>query len=265
MKRCLKCGRSYSDDSLNFCLEDGTSLSGGRDPEPTLVLPGTQSSEARSTTKTAAIPSHHTASSSSPIRWILYSTLLLLAFLVGAGVVALFYQWNKRESLSSQPRPAQISTTEPVDTAPPSVPDKKPNPSPPQATKPAVTDQSAIQSLSGEWSVVNTIEKTSYPAYINLHIGYHVVINQVGTEFTAEGEKVSEDGRNLPSTSRTPIHMTGFVGGDTASATFVEEGAQRNTSGRVVWRVDAGGSRLIGTFVSTAAKSSGPSIAAKER
>ena len=264
MKRCLKCGRSYSDNSLNFCLEDGTALSGGRDPEPTLVLPGTQSSEARSTTKTAAIPSRNTASSSSPIRWILYSTLLLLAFLVGAGVVALFYRWNNRESLSLQ-RPSQTSTTEPVATAPPSVPDKKPSPSPPQATKPAVTNQSAIQILSGEWSLVNTIEKTSYPAYVNLHIGYRVVINQVGKEFTAEGEKVSEDGRNLPSTSRTPIHMTGFVDGDTASATFVEEGAQRNTSGRVVWRVDAGGSRLIGSFVSTAAKSSGPSIAAKER
>jgi hypothetical protein len=145
------------------------------------------------------------------------------------------------------------------------VPDKKPSQSPPQAAKPAETNQSAIQSLSGEWSLVNTIENTSYPAYINLHIGYRVVINQVGKEFTAEGEKVSEDGRNLPTTSRTPIHMTGFVDGDTASATFVEEGAQRNTSGRVVWRVDAGGSRLIGTFVSTAAKSSGSSIAAKER
>jgi hypothetical protein len=247
---------------LNFCLEDGTALSGGREPEPTLVLPDPQSSETKSTPKTAAIPSRNTRSSSSPVRWILYPTLLFLAFLVGAGVVALFYQWNKRESLSS---PAQTSKTEPVDTAPPSVPDKKPSPNPPQATKPAVTDQSATQSLSGEWSLVNTIEKTSYPAYINLHIGYHVVINQVGKEFTAEGEKVSEDGRNLPSTGRTPIHMTGFVDGDSASATFVEEGAKRNTSGRFVWRLDAGGSRLIGTFVSTAAKSSGPSIAAKER
>jgi len=55
-----------------------------------------------------------------------------------------------------------------------------------------VTDQSAIQNLSGEWSLVNTIEKTSYPAYVNLHIGYRVVINQVGKEFTAEGEKVFE-------------------------------------------------------------------------
>src|SRR5216683_7924 len=160
MKRCLKCGRSYSDDSLNFCLEDGTALSGGRDPEPTLVLPGTQSSEARSTTKTAAIPSHHTASSSSPVRWILYSTLLFLAFLVGAGVVALFYQWNKRESLSSQARSSETSAPEPVATVPRSVPDKKPSPSPPQATRPAETNQSAIQSLSGEWSLVNTIEKT---------------------------------------------------------------------------------------------------------
>ncbi len=265
MKRCLKCGRSYSDDSLNFCLEDGTALSGGRDPDATLVLPGTPGSEASSTPKTAAIPSHNTRSSSSPVRWILYLTLLLLAFLVGGGGVALFYQWNKRESLSLQTRPSETSTPEPVATVPRSVPEKKPSPNSPQATRPAETKQSAIQSLSGEWSLVNTIEKTSYPAYVNLQIGYHVVINQVGKEFTAEGEKVSEDGRNLPTTSRTPIHVTGFVDGDTASATFVEEGARRNTGGRFVWRLDAGGSRLIGTFVSTAAKSSGTSIAAKER
>jgi hypothetical protein len=43
MKRCSSCGRVYSDLSLNFCLEDGTSLSfgSGADPFPdeTKILP----------------------------------------------------------------------------------------------------------------------------------------------------------------------------------------------------------------------------------
>lgn len=42
MKRCPKCKRKYEDDSLRFCLEDGTSLSAvTRDPDPpaTEIMP----------------------------------------------------------------------------------------------------------------------------------------------------------------------------------------------------------------------------------
>lgn len=37
MKKCLKCGQTYSDDTLNFCLNDGELLvqPGGYDPPPT--------------------------------------------------------------------------------------------------------------------------------------------------------------------------------------------------------------------------------------
>ncbi len=38
MKRCLKCGQTYSDETLNFCLNDGELLikQTGYDPPPTL-------------------------------------------------------------------------------------------------------------------------------------------------------------------------------------------------------------------------------------
>ncbi len=38
MKRCLKCGQTYSDDTLNFCLNDGELLirHDGYEPPPTL-------------------------------------------------------------------------------------------------------------------------------------------------------------------------------------------------------------------------------------
>lgn len=38
MKRCLKCGQAYSDETLNFCLEDGELLikEAGYDPPPTI-------------------------------------------------------------------------------------------------------------------------------------------------------------------------------------------------------------------------------------
>ena len=42
MKRCPKCKRKYEDDSLRFCLEDGTPLFDARDSDapPTEILPG---------------------------------------------------------------------------------------------------------------------------------------------------------------------------------------------------------------------------------
>ena len=38
MKRCQRCNRTYSDDNLNFCLEDGELLAHYADEEPTRSL-----------------------------------------------------------------------------------------------------------------------------------------------------------------------------------------------------------------------------------
>jgi hypothetical protein len=64
---------------------------------------------------------------------------------------------------------------------------------------------------------------------------------------------------------RTPIHLTGSVDQNSVSATFVEEGQRRSSSGRLEWTVASGGNQLHGTFSSTAAKSSGPSVATRNR
>jgi hypothetical protein len=119
--------------------------------------------------------------------------------------------------------------------------------------------------LSGAWNLVNTIERTSYPAYTNLRVGYHLMISQSGTEFTANGEKVSENGRAMADYERTPIHVTGSVDQETVSATFVEDGLRRQTSGRFEWTITANSNQMRGTFVSTAAKSSGSSVAVREK
>jgi hypothetical protein len=113
--------------------------------------------------------------------------------------------------------------------------------------------------------MVNTIETTSYPPYANLRLGYRITISQTGTELTAEGEKLSENGRNMEESERTPIHVTGSVDQDGVRATFVEEGLRRKTTGRFVWTIAADGNHLRGTFVSSAAKSSGSSVATREK
>jgi TonB family protein len=45
MKRCPTCNRTYTDESLNFCLADGAFLSAPTDPQPTVASPTARSTE----------------------------------------------------------------------------------------------------------------------------------------------------------------------------------------------------------------------------
>jgi hypothetical protein len=253
MKRCPQCRRRYSDESLNFCLDDGSPLIAEPDSDPTLVLPTVAS---RPTAPGTGVSPGPAPSSQSSYRWILVAAVILLAVVIGGGAVALLYRVNKWDS----PNDGNTSKTLPVNSAaksPTSEPDKSP---------PAIKSTPAkAPNLSGEWSMVNTIERTSYPAYANMRIGYHLVIRQTGTEFTADGEKTTENERSMSDVERTPIHVTGSVNQNSVSATYVEEGQRRSTSGRFDWVLATGGNQLRGTFSSTAAKSSGSSVATRER
>jgi hypothetical protein len=110
---------------------------------------------------------------------------------------------------------------------------------------------------------VNTVQTSSYGSFANLQIGFILSINQTGRTFTATGHKVSENGHVLPASSRTPIQLKGVINGDSVEATFSEQGAARNTSGRFVWKINGAGG-LRGTFASTAARSRGQSAATRE-
>jgi hypothetical protein len=177
--------------------------------------------------------------------------------MLGGGAVALLYRINNSNSANDR-RTARTSVATPETKSSENAPANSNRPTPaPTPTK--------APNLSGEWKLVNTIEQTSYPAYANLRLGYHLVINQTGTEFTGDGEKVLENGRSMADNERTPIHVTGSVDQSGVSATFVEEGLRRKTSGRFEWTLTADGNQLRGTFVSTAAKSSGSSVATRER
>jgi hypothetical protein len=96
-----------------------------------------------------------------------------------------------------------------------------------------------------------------------MKVGFNVSINQNGNDFTGKGEKISENGQSLPADSRTPIVVKGTIDGDKVEATFTESGALRKTNGRFVWRIDKASGGLTGTFVSTAARTSGKSAAKK--
>jgi hypothetical protein len=124
---------------------------------------------------------------------------------------------------------------------------------------------STAQDLSGEWTLLDTVNSTSYNQYTNMQLGFRLFINQTGSNFTAEGEKSSLNGRALPSSQRTAIHVTGSIEGERVVATFVEDGIRRQNTGTFTWTIENGGRLLRGRFISAAANSSGASIMTKER
>jgi hypothetical protein len=196
-----------------------------------------------------------------PSRPIYRSGLLIavLLVLVAAGTFAIVYRYYADRSLRT------ASTAVTVESPP--VPEQVKHVEPVKLVEQAKLDDqvaSAGQDLTGKWNVVNTVQKTSYRSFKNLEIGFDLSINQSGKGFTGKGEKVSENGRSLPTDSRTPIQVKGSINGDRIEATFFEEGAVRKTNGRFVWRIDRAGGKLTGTFVSTAARTSGKSAARKE-
>ena len=249
MKRCPSCKRRYSDDSLNFCLDDGSTLFAEPDSEPTLIAPTVAA------TTPARITSSPSQSSTPSHRWFLLAIIVLLAVMLGGGGVALLYRINKWDS----PNESRTSTSSPA------TPETKPSEGTAGKSGHPSSTPAKAPDLSGKWNMVNTIERTSYPAYTNLRMGYQLVITQTGTEFTADGEKVSENGRVMADYERTPIHLTGSVDQSGARASFVEEGLRRKTSGSLEWTLTTDGNQLRGTFTSTAAKSSGSSVATRDR
>jgi hypothetical protein len=188
-------------------------------------------------------------------RYLVLGALAVLLVAVIAGAVVLREKFRERNSPAAETSLA--TRTEPASAPAVATPA---NTKEPRVTEEAVA---ATPNLTGEWSVVNTVNTTSYQSFQNLRIGFAVSINQTGTTFTARGRKVSENGRTLPANSRTPIELKGVINGDHIEATFSEQGSQRKTNGRFVWKIDRAGG-LTGTFASSAARTTGKSTATRE-
>lgn len=197
---------------------------------------------------------HPVSVSPSPTPFYRVGLLLAVLFcLIAVSAVVLRNKYRERA------QPASAATSEPL--VAPAVAEE-----PIVAKEPVKSDDSATpvagNDLTGRWNVVNTVQKTSFRTFEHLKIGFDLSISQNGNSFTGTGKKVSENGRSLPAASRTPIQVKGVINGDRVEATFSEDGAVRKTSGRFVWQIDGKGG-LNGTFVSSAAQSSGKSAARK--
>ena len=120
-------------------------------------------------------------------------------------------------------------------------------------------ERRAVVDISGEWRLINTIEKTTYRPFNGLQLGYRIFLRQRGVEFEGDGEKWSENGVDIPSLQHTPIVLNGQLNGRQLRGTFREKGQRRETVGTFEWTLEGEGHTLTGTFTSTAAAASGTS------
>ncbi|HYG82291.1 MAG TPA: SPOR domain-containing protein [Pyrinomonadaceae bacterium] len=92
MKRCPTCGRTYADESLSYCLDDGSVLSAPYEPEQTQRIPAPRATNL----VTEALPAGQAPRTSREGRkpLLIYAIVSLLALLAGGAVVA----WVMRNS-----------------------------------------------------------------------------------------------------------------------------------------------------------------------
>lgn len=161
MKKCPQCKSVYTDDTLAFCLSDGTPLDREFSSEETLQLPNpirTDSAFVVPTMSSAkpnyesAVTEINTSRSGASRIWIL-STIGLLLLLIGGGLATVYFSGFGRTQQATDvkaPTPAPSATRETapvIDSTSVKTPDATPSPRPTTAPTAAPS--------SGTYKVVN--------------------------------------------------------------------------------------------------------------
>jgi len=192
MKVCPKCGATYQDETLNFCLEDGSVLNvaaEGMEPPPTVMMqeppPATVESPANPTMPQAqaAVPVGYTMPKKRSKAWI-WVMLALFAVVVvcGGGFIGLI----------------AIGSLDPGDDGPPIVDDKDKDSKPPEDTK----DRKVVNRADmEEWPDVLgrfdglDVEYRRGELYVNTKRNFYYVIS-TGDQFPTSDAIVNVTVRN---------------------------------------------------------------------
>lgn len=107
MKRCAQCGRTYADESLAFCLDDGSLLSAPYDPNATVRM-----SPPTNPTATEVLPSRPVSEPAKPggKPLVLYLSIALVALIVGGLIVAWMKSGGAEPSAKSSEAPPTTQT-----------------------------------------------------------------------------------------------------------------------------------------------------------
>ncbi len=124
--------------------------------------------------------------------------------------------------------------------------------------------------LSGHWEMTFNVEKSSLGTYENgnFEYKYKISVIQRGSDIEGSGEKFWEKINGVETfytrNQKTPIEIKGTIRNRVLTATIIEEGALRKTTGYIEFNIKKGNTdRMQGKFNTTAANSSGTSILEK--
>lgn len=202
MKRCPECKRTYSDDTIAFCLADGALLSAPYDSEPTLQFPPPKPTEP-SPPPGWSDDLRRTAESPRPKNWKSVYVGLIMIALVVMGAIAIWLlldpqRDSKKElAVSASQTPAPNSIPSPAPGA--SSSSEKPSPSSEKPSQPAASptpDQPADFSyLSGNYDLYR-LENPSggIIGRMNLRVRKRNEIFVRGTDWTGTGKLDGKQG-----------------------------------------------------------------------
>ena len=139
MKRCPTCNRSYTDDTLSFCLQDGTHLEPAYDPEATVVTPP----------RPPAPPPQPKRRGSGSHRFyqLIIVWLLIILALGGFGLYVTLSKYNERLDTTATPSPEPSRDPLSLLNNKNSHVTASPSPSPTVSASPTPSDQPAIPKI----------------------------------------------------------------------------------------------------------------------
>jgi cell division septation protein DedD len=106
MKNCPKCYRSYSDETLTYCLEDGSLLSASFDSEATQRIPPSRITNLQSTEVLPPTPSVSKSIRQLRKPLLVYLVIGLLALIAGGIIMA----WMKSNSIISPNTKSEVAS-----------------------------------------------------------------------------------------------------------------------------------------------------------
>jgi uncharacterized protein DUF4440 len=157
MKRCPTCKRVFEDDSLAYCLDDGSPLVSEKrtDSDPTLVSPAPPPAGQMPPTQSARYESAVSSLGAAPKRrvwpWVV-GGLLVLFFFVIAIVAVIAIQQIVKKSQNSNRVVIDVPTPEPAET---SSPNSEESPSPSEAPRDENVVQTQLTDLEKRWTQAN--------------------------------------------------------------------------------------------------------------
>jgi hypothetical protein len=132
MKSCPTCNRTYTDESLSYCLDDGSFLTAPYEPEATQRLPLPRNTNPTKTEITFSPPPAVQQQKRSDSSAFKYIVIALLALIAGGGIMAWLNLRTKEAALVDNPAikssPPATPVSTPMATVPPISPTTRPSP-----------------------------------------------------------------------------------------------------------------------------------------